>query len=168
MLPDGGGTDVAVPATRRRTYHPDTFTADCASAPEREPRDRGTCSEEPGGGRGIGSHGPRPAARAVRAGPLVRPSEHADFQSNVAVSVAKAAGLPPRDLALALQRELDGAAVASTLSGPGFLNLSLDDARLWRQVDRGPSCRAGWAVRADGRSERVRPRSGSYAERDGC
>ena len=67
--------------------------------------------------------------------PLVRPSEHADFQSNVALSLAKQAGIPPRDLAQSLQRELDGGVVSSTLSGPGFLNLTVTDAQLWAQVD---------------------------------
>ncbi|MFF2040887.1 arginine--tRNA ligase [Kitasatospora sp. NPDC058170] len=67
--------------------------------------------------------------------PLVRPSEHADFQSNVALFLAKSAGRPPRELAEDLQRELAGGVVSSTLSGPGFLNLSVDDAQLWRQVE---------------------------------
>ncbi|MGA5819910.1 arginine--tRNA ligase [Kitasatospora sp. NPDC094028] len=67
--------------------------------------------------------------------PLVRPSEHADYQSNVALSLAKESGQPPRELAQALQQELTGGVVSSTLSGPGFLNLSVDDAQLWRQVE---------------------------------
>ncbi|WP_395297240.1 arginine--tRNA ligase [Kitasatospora hibisci] len=67
--------------------------------------------------------------------PLVRSSEHADFQSNVALSLAGDAGMPPRELAQALQRELGGSAVSSTVSGPGFLNLTVADAQLWGQVE---------------------------------
>ncbi|MFD7737708.1 arginine--tRNA ligase [Streptomyces sp. MJM8645] len=67
--------------------------------------------------------------------PLVRPSEHADFQSNVALSLAKDAGMQPRELAHALQRELGNSAVSSTVSGPGFLNLTVADAQLWGQVE---------------------------------
>ncbi len=66
--------------------------------------------------------------------PLVRPSEHADFQSNVALSLAKQAGRPPRELARALHAELADGAVSATLSGPGFLNLRVSDAQLWTQV----------------------------------
>ncbi|MFE4516232.1 arginine--tRNA ligase [Kitasatospora sp. NPDC056783] len=67
--------------------------------------------------------------------PLVRSSEHADFQSNVALSLAKQAGLPPQNLARALQGELAGGPVSSTLSGPGFLNLTVADSQLWAQVE---------------------------------
>ncbi|WP_374209099.1 arginine--tRNA ligase [Kitasatospora sp. A2-31] len=67
--------------------------------------------------------------------PLVRPSEHADFQSNVALSLAKQAGRPPRDLAQTLQAELDGGLISSSLSGPGFLNLTVADSQLWAQVE---------------------------------
>ncbi|MEU9074356.1 arginine--tRNA ligase [Kitasatospora sp. NPDC048538] len=67
--------------------------------------------------------------------PLVRPSEHADFQSNVALSLARDAGMPTRELAQALHHELDGNAVSSTVSGPGFLNLTVADAQLWSQVE---------------------------------
>lgn len=61
--------------------------------------------------------------------PLVRRSDHADFQSNVALSLAKRAGEKPRDLAEKLRRQLSGvpwlASVEST--GPGFLNISLSN-----------------------------------------
>ncbi|MFE2723262.1 arginine--tRNA ligase [Kitasatospora sp. NPDC059327] len=67
--------------------------------------------------------------------PLVRPSEHADFQSNAALSLAKRAGLPPQALARQLLGELDGGAISATLSGPGFLNLTVADSRLWAQVE---------------------------------
>ncbi|WP_327068042.1 arginine--tRNA ligase [Kitasatospora sp. NBC_01302] len=70
----------------------------------------------------------------ARRDPVVRPSEHADFQSNVALSLAGPAGTPPRELALALHAELAGGPVAATLAGPGFLNLTLTDERLWGQL----------------------------------
>lgn len=64
--------------------------------------------------------------------PLVRRSDHADFQSNVALPLAKRLGQRPRDLAMTLR---DGMAdvpwLASVeVSGPGFLNISLSDAAL--------------------------------------
>ncbi|WP_372495832.1 arginine--tRNA ligase, partial [Kitasatospora humi] len=67
--------------------------------------------------------------------PLVRPSEHADFQSNAALALAKPAGLTPQELAGGLARELaaDGPLTVD-LSGPGFLNLALSDAWIWQQV----------------------------------
>ncbi len=66
--------------------------------------------------------------------PLVRPSEHADFQSNVALSLAGQAGLTPRELAGALRDELADGPVTAELSGAGFLNLTLADPLLWTQV----------------------------------
>ena len=66
--------------------------------------------------------------------PVVRPSEHADFQSNAALSLARQAGTAPRTLARSLQRELAGAPVSAVLSGPGFLNLTLPDSTLWGLV----------------------------------
>ncbi|MFE9423459.1 arginine--tRNA ligase [Kitasatospora sp. NPDC006697] len=67
--------------------------------------------------------------------PLVRPSEHADFQSNAAMALAGAAGLAPRELAERLKQELAGeAALEVTVSGPGFLNLTVPDHRLWAQA----------------------------------
>ena len=69
-----------------------------------------------------------------RRDPVVRPSEHADFQSNVALSLAKQAGTTPLALAQSLQQQLVGGPLAASLSGPGFLNLTLSDAALWGQV----------------------------------
>jgi arginyl-tRNA synthetase len=88
------------------------------------------------------------------ADPLVRRSEHADYQSNAALGLAGPAGLAPRQLAESLLQALrstddggpvDEAAAASAavgvpaaglltevqLSGPGFLNLTLADEALW-------------------------------------
>jgi arginyl-tRNA synthetase len=74
---------------------------------------------------------PQPLAAAD---PIVRRSEHADFQSNVALDLAKRAQRAPRELAVAILGALEGEAVSAELSGPGFLNLTVSDAVLWSQV----------------------------------
>ncbi len=62
--------------------------------------------------------------------PVIRPSQFADFQSNVALPLARRLGLPPRDIAAALAGHLAGAAElgAAQVSGPGFVNLTLADS----------------------------------------
>ena len=76
-------------------------------------------------------HLPAPLAEGD---PLVRPSEHADFQSNVALALAKKAGGSPLTLAEGLRAGLAGGPFAVTVSGPGFLNLTVDDRTLWGLV----------------------------------
>lgn len=70
--------------------------------------------------------------------PVVRPSEHADFQSNAALALAKRARTKPADLAAriaAALRDATGTPITeAATSGPGFLNLTLADAAIWRQV----------------------------------
>jgi arginyl-tRNA synthetase len=63
------------------------------------------------------------------ADPLIRPSQFADFQANVALPLAKRLGRPPREVAAALARHLDGNDVCerAEVSGPGFINLTLRD-----------------------------------------
>jgi arginyl-tRNA synthetase len=63
--------------------------------------------------------------------PLVRPSEHADFQSNIALALAKQAGSSPRALAEELRAGMVGGPFTVTVSGPGFLNLTVADRALW-------------------------------------
>jgi arginyl-tRNA synthetase len=63
--------------------------------------------------------------------PVVRRSEHADFQSNVALSLAKRARTKPSDLAARIAAALP---TDAEVSGPGFLNLTLADATIWHQV----------------------------------
>jgi arginyl-tRNA synthetase len=72
------------------------------------------------------------------ADPLVRRSDHADYQSNAALGLAGAAGLPPRQLAASLLEalrtaggEAAGVFADVEIAGPGFLNLTLADAALW-------------------------------------
>ncbi|HEX3930993.1 MAG TPA: arginine--tRNA ligase [Nocardioides sp.] len=66
------------------------------------------------------------------ADPLIRPSQFADYQANVAMSLAKRLGRPPRDVAATLVEhlELDDVCEPVAVSGPGFLNLRLRDAWL--------------------------------------
>ena len=59
-----------------------------------------------------------------------RSREHGDWATNVALQLAKKAGMPPRDLAGIVAerlRALPGIA-AVELAGPGFLNITLDTA----------------------------------------
>jgi arginyl-tRNA synthetase len=73
-------------------------------------------------------HLPAPLSEAD---PLVRPSEHADFQSNIALALAKQAGSSPRALAEELRAGMVGGPFTVTVSGPGFLNLTVADRALW-------------------------------------
>src|SRR5438552_7924679 len=79
-------------------------------------------------------------AQALPAGPaggdpLVRRSEHADFQSNVALSTARTTGRPAREVAAAIAAAVDSG-LSAAVAGPGFLNLTLPDATVWAQVSR--------------------------------
>jgi arginyl-tRNA synthetase len=61
--------------------------------------------------------------------PVIRPSQFADFQANVALALGKQLGRPPREVADELARHLDVAdiCVEPQVSGPGFINLTLRD-----------------------------------------
>ncbi|MBP7000238.1 arginine--tRNA ligase [Amaricoccus sp.] len=64
-----------------------------------------------------------------------RDAAHGDMASNAAMALARPAGLPPRDIAVALAAELAGApgVVGVDVAGPGFLNLRLAPA-VWFSV----------------------------------
>jgi arginyl-tRNA synthetase len=64
--------------------------------------------------------------------PLVRRSDRADFQANLAMSLGKALKKPPREVAQALLGALDAADVCEKveIAGPGFINLTLKDSYL--------------------------------------
>jgi arginyl-tRNA synthetase len=64
------------------------------------------------------------------ADPLIRPSQFADFQSNAALPLGKRLGRPPREVAAGIVAALDvdGVTEPPTVSGPGFINLSLTGA----------------------------------------
>jgi len=61
--------------------------------------------------------------------PVIRPSAFADYQSNVALPLARQLGRPPRELAgqIAAQLDLAGVIGRAEVSGPGFINLTLRD-----------------------------------------
>ncbi len=61
--------------------------------------------------------------------PVIRPSAFADYQSNVALPLARQLSRPPRELAgqIAGQLDLAGAIAQAQVSGPGFINLTLRD-----------------------------------------
>ena len=63
------------------------------------------------------------------ADPVIRPSQFADFQANVALSLARRLGRPPREVAAQLAGHLAGSDVCALaeVSGPGFINLTLRD-----------------------------------------
>ncbi len=75
--------------------------------------------------------------------PLVRRSDRADFQANLAMSLGKAVKQPPRQVAERLLAALDVGGVADKveIAGPGFINLTLNDdylSRLLRATARDP------------------------------
>ena len=59
-----------------------------------------------------------------------RSREHGDYATNVALTLAKQAGMPPRDLATTLASALAGVAgiASAEVAGPGFVNIRLDAA----------------------------------------
>jgi arginyl-tRNA synthetase len=78
-------------------------------------------------------------AEHADADPLIRPSQFADYQSNVALPLAKAIGRPAREIAAALAARLadesgDGPVAAAEMSGPGFINITLRDSWVARQA----------------------------------
>jgi arginyl-tRNA synthetase len=59
-----------------------------------------------------------------------RNRDHGDWSTNVALQLAKSAGMPPRELATKVADRLGGVAGVSRVdvAGPGFLNITLDAA----------------------------------------
>ncbi|MEU8122047.1 arginine--tRNA ligase [Spirillospora sp. NPDC049024] len=70
--------------------------------------------------------------------PVIRPSQFADLQANVALPLAKKLGRKPRDVANEITANLDTAGVVSDVqvSGPGFINLTLSDAWIAGEAQR--------------------------------
>ncbi|GIH64454.1 arginine--tRNA ligase [Microbispora siamensis] len=68
--------------------------------------------------------------------PLIRPSQFADYQANVALSLAKRLRCAPREVAQAIADHLDTTDVSVEVSGPGFLNLTLRDGWIAEQAAR--------------------------------
>ncbi|MEU7981938.1 arginine--tRNA ligase [Micromonospora sp. NPDC049081] len=76
-----------------------------------------------------------PAFTAVADGPVdpvVRRSPRADFQSDAALALARRLGRPPREIAQAVldRAVLDDVCATAEVSGPGFVNLTIDDGAL--------------------------------------
>ena len=67
---------------------------------------------------------------------LARPSKNADAQVNVALGLAKRLGKNPREVAEQIARTVDVAGVCRNIkvAGPGFLNITFDDAFLAQQL----------------------------------
>jgi arginyl-tRNA synthetase len=59
--------------------------------------------------------------------PLIRPSSFGDLQANVAMSLARQLGRPPREVAAAIVERLDAGDLSERVevSGPGFVNVTL-------------------------------------------
>src|SRR5690349_20144397 len=66
--------------------------------------------------------------------PLVRRSDRADFQANLAMSLGKSLKRPPREVAQALIAALkaDDICEKVEIAGPGFINLTLKNDYLDR------------------------------------
>ncbi|MER7457871.1 arginine--tRNA ligase [Micromonospora sp. NPDC126480] len=76
-----------------------------------------------------------PAFAAVAGGPVdpaVRRSQHADFQSDAALPLARRLGRAPREVAAEALAgaDLAGLCAAAEVSGPGFVNLTVADTAL--------------------------------------
>ncbi|HEX5597307.1 MAG TPA: arginine--tRNA ligase [Micromonosporaceae bacterium] len=67
------------------------------------------------------------AVAGTPAEPGVRRSQHADFQADGALALARRLGRPPRDIAAAVveRAELDDICSSVEISGPGFINLTV-------------------------------------------
>jgi arginyl-tRNA synthetase len=61
--------------------------------------------------------------------PVVRRSQHADYQSDAALPLARRLGVPPRELATQVldRAELSDVCARAEVSGPGFINLTVSD-----------------------------------------
>src|SRR5688572_18951954 len=70
------------------------------------------------------------------ADPVVRRSDRADYQVNGSMALAKRTGRPPRDLAQDLIERVELADIAHPpeVAGPGFINVTLQDAFLARAL----------------------------------
>jgi len=69
------------------------------------------------------------------ADPVLRTSEHGDYQANGVMALAKRLGRAPRELAGAIVEALDVVDVATVeVAGPGFLNFTLSPAFLEAQL----------------------------------
>lgn len=62
---------------------------------------------------------------------MLRESDHADFQADFAMVIAKKQGVPPRDVAKVADALGAGdAGLEMDVSGPGFLNVTVSDSSI--------------------------------------
>jgi arginyl-tRNA synthetase len=76
-----------------------------------------------------------PAFEAVAGAPVdpsLRRSQHADFQADAALALSRTLGRPPREVAADVIAKADLADLCRSveIAGPGFINLTLDEAAL--------------------------------------
>ncbi|GAA1858787.1 arginine--tRNA ligase [Brevibacterium marinum] len=83
-----------------------------------------------------------------RRDPVIRSSQFADFQANVALPLAKELKSKPRDIASTIVDNLDLAGICETpeISGPGFINLTFTADFLASTLSRGGATEVGGAV----------------------
>jgi arginyl-tRNA synthetase len=89
--------------------------------------------------------------------PAIRRSDHADYQADAALRLAKQARRSPRDLALEVveHADLGGLVASSEVAGPGFINLTLDNAALDLVVQEIAASGERLAVSPAGKPERI-------------
>ncbi|NUT33743.1 MAG: arginine--tRNA ligase [Hamadaea sp.] len=84
----------------------------------------------------------RPAFAAVAgdhpADPAVRRSQHADFQADGALALARALGRPPRAIAAEVlaRADLSGLVAEAQVQGPGFVNLTVETSAITSLLHR--------------------------------
>src|SRR5262249_43435547 len=88
-------------------------------------------------GRVTGGVRPACGAEAASPAPAVPRSDHADYQADVALALARPLKRSPRDVAPALLAHLpaDDVVAEAEVSGPGFINLTLRAEHLGRALD---------------------------------
>jgi arginyl-tRNA synthetase len=72
------------------------------------------------------------------ADPLIRASNHADFQANGALAAARERRVAPRDLATLVAAAIvnDDLIAGAEVAGPGFVNLTVAPTAIWQQTAR--------------------------------
>lgn len=80
----------------------------------------------------------------ARRDPVIRSSQFADFQANLALPLAKELGSKPRDIAATIVEHLDLADICELpeISGPGFINLRFTSDFLAAQLAEGTAAEA--------------------------
>lgn len=69
--------------------------------------------------------------------PMLRPSKHADYQANLAMSLAKSLGRPPREVASEIVAKMpkEGWIERAEIAGPGFINLWVSKQMLSEELE---------------------------------